>query len=1290
MKKTLYKSLFFFSFIGCCLLTYATHIVGGVMNYRYLGNDRYEISLFVYRDCVNGIPPLDNPARIRVWDGVSETSFGFSKPFDDTLPLIEPDPCSRIDVPVCVNWTKYLDTLILPPNDLGYTIYYQRCCRNNTIQNLTYDSRGGGAMDWGATYTINIPPSVNDQHVQNASPVFTNYPPVYICINKPIVYDNSAIDADGDSLVYRLCTPYSGAFPSDPANQFTAETPPFENVVFDPPYSENNMLGGVPLAINPVTGLLTGTPNTLGQFVVGICVDEYRDGELLTKTIRDFQFNVVDCNLQIISSFFAPTIQCNNFTVDFQNQSAGATSYKWYFGDGDSSELANPSHTYARAGVYTVTLLSNNSVSNNCTARYSKTISVQFKKIDADFNVTVDACLQRGDVIRFTDRSTDSFNIQSWKWNFSTGDSSSLQNPVLFYNGSDTSLTATLLVTSTNGCTSTITKTIRLFKKPPYTITPIVTKCSNVQTAQLELIMQGNNTFKWTPATGLNNTTLQNPTTSANTNITYYVTIKSVLANGDTCVQHDSVQVKTINTVQINASDTTKVCNDSVRLSVPLSSGQTVVWSTSNTFSPVLGTTANISVAQTIASQKYYVKITAQGCEATDSIVALYSKTIPQIDLAADILQCSNQISLLATIDFSDHVIWSTSPAFVPVLSTGNPLITTQIPKTVKYYIKANYQTCSNTDSVRITVQDTLPSIALADSLNICGGNIRITSVVRKFTSLIWSTDPLFTTVIGTTQNINVTQNIPRQVYYLKAFYRDCFVTDSIVVNYNSTTPSIRLADSLFFCSNVINANATVQNANSIIWSTNANFTPVLSTQNPLTTTQTNSSQTYYIKATDNFCVATDSVLIKIADQPVNIDLEDAVYVCKDSVRLLAHVSSYDSIAWSLSNDFNTIISRDTALVFAQSEPQKTYYIKAFYFGCETNDSIIVYYNDSLPNVQLSYNSTNRCSHFTNDVNINATVDFYTSATWSIDRNFDSVITHALLFTTNQADTSKWYYFKAMYNFCEVKDSIYVRHSIVKYAKEDLIVCAGDSVNINLNVVYQDITGISSTFVLVLKINNTTLNFSNFSSVSIVPNSTQTIYFQAYDRFGCELINDSFQITVNPLPIVEATVDKPIINLGEQVQLTATQDQNFIYNWIPAELVSSTSIFNPTSSPTQNTLYTVFVNDRNNCKAQDTVSVRVENVACDNNNIFIPNAFSPNNDGMNDKFMVRSAPLKSYHLIIFDRWGNKVFESNDAANNWNGTYKNQPVAMDVYGYYFEGECLQGEKITIKGNVSLIK
>jgi len=59
------------------------------------------------------------------------------------------------------------------------------------------------------------------------------------------------------------------------------------------------------------------------------------------------------------------------------------------------------------------------------------------------------------------------------------------------------------------------------------------------------------------------------------------------------------------------------------------------------------------------------------------------------------------------------------------------------------------------------------------------------------------------------------------------------------------------------------------------------------------------------------------------------------------------------------------------------------------------------------------------------------------------------------------------------------------------------------------------------------------------------------------------------------------------------------------------------------------------------------------------------------------------------HLEIYDRWGHKVFESNDINEAWNGTYKSKPAPADTYGYYFIGECIQGEKISKKGNITLL-
>lgn len=130
----------------------------------------------------------------------------------------------------------------------------------------------------------------------NNNPVFTLFPPLFLCVGQPFTFDHSATDANGDSLYYSFYTPYNGdngVGPLDPT--YVANTAIFTPIVWQPGYSLTNPLGGPALTLNPNTGLLTGTPTLIGQFVVGILVKEYRNGNYLSQTLRDFQFNIVNC-----------------------------------------------------------------------------------------------------------------------------------------------------------------------------------------------------------------------------------------------------------------------------------------------------------------------------------------------------------------------------------------------------------------------------------------------------------------------------------------------------------------------------------------------------------------------------------------------------------------------------------------------------------------------------------------------------------------------------------------------------------------------------------------------------------------------------------------------------------------------------------------------------------------------------------------------------------------------------------------------------------------------------------
>ena len=298
----------------------ATHIVGGELNYKFLGNNNYEIRLTVLRDCYNGVPDFDDTAHVGLFN-INNALVGelFMKyRGKDTINPYIISPCLTPPVDVCYEVTTYIDTIHLNPMAGGYQLAYQRCCRNITIQNILNPS------DVGITIYAHIP----DQTLYpvNSNPVFINLAPPFICASAPFVWNQSAIDLDGDSVSYEMCTPLDGASSGNPMPD-PPNPPPYANVQWQTPYSLGNIMGGVPMAIDPITGILTATPSNLGQYVVGVCANEWRNGVKISTTKRDFQINVVPCPTLVLANINVASVICGYKSVTFQNNSFNASSY---------------------------------------------------------------------------------------------------------------------------------------------------------------------------------------------------------------------------------------------------------------------------------------------------------------------------------------------------------------------------------------------------------------------------------------------------------------------------------------------------------------------------------------------------------------------------------------------------------------------------------------------------------------------------------------------------------------------------------------------------------------------------------------------------------------------------------------------------------------------------------------------------------------------------------------------------------------------------------------------------
>ncbi|MBK9108913.1 MAG: hypothetical protein IPM92_11260 [Saprospiraceae bacterium] len=349
-------------------MTNATHIVGGDITYRCLGNQLYEITLTLRRDCLNGNPAaqFDNPAAMGIFDhqgrlqsqlgNVGRLLMDFRQ--DDTLNEVLSKTCGIVGGDVCVHTTSYIDTVELPFIQGGYILAYQRCCRNYTIRNIV------DPLESGATYTLEISEEALIQC--NSSPQLGSYPPIYICGGLPIAFDLKAKDADGDSLVYRMCTPYLGADQLNP-RPATPSNPPYDLVVFSGAYSLSDMIGGTPpLQIGAATGYMAGFAEPIiAQYLIAYCVEEYRNGKLLSVLRRDFQINVRICNSTPIADFDLSFKECRKpITLQMQNKSTDPFStlekYFWEFninGQTQTSDLQNPVLTTSETGLLKIQLI---------------------------------------------------------------------------------------------------------------------------------------------------------------------------------------------------------------------------------------------------------------------------------------------------------------------------------------------------------------------------------------------------------------------------------------------------------------------------------------------------------------------------------------------------------------------------------------------------------------------------------------------------------------------------------------------------------------------------------------------------------------------------------------------------------------------------------------------------------------------------------------------------------------------------------------------------------------------
>jgi len=203
---------------------------------------------------------------------------------------------------------------------------------------------------------------------------------------------------------------------------------------------------------------------------------------------------------------------------------------------------------------------------------------------------------------------------------------------------------------------------------------------------------------------------------------------------------------------------------------------------------------------------------------------------------------------------------------------------------------------------------------------------------------------------------------------------------------------------------------------------------------------------------------------------------------------------------------------------------------------------------------------------------------------------------------------------------------------------------------------------------------------SSNAGIQVSPSSI-TNYSVVVSNGNC---SDSAYVTVfiNLKPTIITRADTTII-AGAPVTLTTIGNGDF--SWMPQTGLSCNTCVSPVATPSVTTMYYVMITDSNGCTSLDSVLITIDNLCTD---LFIPNAFSPNEDGENDVFTVYGTCLKNFNLRIYDRWGNLIYQTSDRP--WDGTFKGVKQNTDVFVYRFNGVLTNGTKVTRSGNISLLR
>jgi len=846
----------------------------------------------------------------------------------------------------------------------------------------------------------------------------------------------------------------------------------------------------------------------------------------------------------------------------------------------------------------------------------------------------------------------------------------------------------------------------------------------------------GATTFSWSPASGLSNTTIVNPVASPSATTDYILT-----ASNFGCVDKDTIRVN-VSSLSPSPLQTLSLCNSAtVKIGTGISGAQ-YQWNTNATTDSITVTT----------SGTYWVQISKNGCSVRDSFVVSLNNLSQSPTQNLNL--CSSATVKIGTGIGGAQYLWSNATIadsitvsapgtyWVQITKNGctvtDSFIVTQTalahqPTQLLAFCNspsvkigtgnpgAQYQwnTTATTDSITVTasgtywVQITKNSCIVRDSfvvnfnaltqsptqiLSICNSpSIKIGAPITGG-SYIWNTSAATDSIIVSSSG----------TYWVQSLKDGCSVTDSFVVSLVNLA-SAPLQTFTVCNSPGIKIGASVGMA-AYTWSTGA-------TTDSITVSN---SGTYLVQITKNGCSVTDSIVVNmnsLAHAPTQV-----LSLCNSTTMKIGSGISGAQYLW------NTLSTTDSIIVTSPG----IYWINITKDGCSVTDSFTV------SQTILTHTPTQTLSL----CNV-PSVKIGTSVSGATYQWSNAAVTDSITVTT-----SGTYWVQVTKNGCTVRDSFLVNiNSLAHMPTQSLGLCNGNSIKIGSPVVsgasYQWSTASTTdsiivtqpgTYWVMLSSNGCTVrdsfvvSFTTKSPITWQPKEISkcigdSVLFSASggtsynwqpaasfanpnasSTKGIISTSGNYSVTISEqvcfsdttINILVTAFSRPQVEIVKSNDVNCSNDSSILkasgastYDWTPSSQVVRYMGDQVTVKPQLGTVFYVMGTDMNGCRNVDSILVNFINEG--DQKLFVPDAFTPNGDGLNDVFRpIFSGPAKNYEFSIYNRWGELVFRTTTPGLGWNGYFRNKIQPGDVFVYYIQAEGGCNGKFFKKGTFVLIR